>query len=674
MLYIDYKITFPFLDKKENDFKSFNELNDYISSYNKTDKEKIMFAAKYSYDKHINDIRKSGEPYFIHPLNVAKILLDLKMDATSVVTGFLHDIVEDTNTPLTEINDIFGQDVAILVDSLTKIDSFSREKPNEIYKEDLENETVKKILIASSTDSRSIIIKLADKIHNMRTLEYMKKESQLKTAFQCIGLFSRLAEITGIFVFKRELEKIALKYIDRENYDLIDTSFKRYKNQNQNKINDIIYKIKNILKEDIEVDIIKNEKSYYSRYKEFILNHNSYYLENITDIYSIDIICTNRQECFNILSMLHNNYPHKTGFIKDYINNPKDNSFECLQTTLIIDDLFLEFHIFAKSMYLKAECGIMIKWSLLESNKVNIKDIENNLVKKALSLVDLNDLTDKIKMDNILANSIEVYVLNYKKSYRIPYNSTVIDLAYKISEDHGHSLLSAEINNKVVPIIYNLNKDQEIIKLSFQEEKKPELGWLNYIQSQKAKECIENWYFENVKDVKKLINITEINKSLNGIDTALIKQYIKDNNKDCFIVESNLKAGIPIIGLFKARKINVYERSHFYNNTEYEINKNNIIKLDWCIKNKRIQFLIKIDDLDFEKNNIILKIQELFYDNKEIKLIENRLINISRCIDYNKPKYQLELECTINSNFEADELQKKILNIKGILDCSILYV
>lgn len=488
--------------KSINKFHTLDDLKDLYYSYifNENDRNKIEEAYYYAEAKHKGQFRKSGEEYIHHPLEVAYILAQLNAGPSTIIAGLLHDVVEDTNTPIEEIKDKFGEDVSYLVDSLTKIQRLKLSRRTE---EDFEAEDHRKIFLGMAKDIRVIIVKLADRLHNLRTLDSLKRERQIAMAKETIEVFAPIAHRLGMNKIKSELEDLSLKYLEPEIYNNI-VNLLDQKTKNRSKaLDDFKKKIADILiKEKISFEIESRIKSIYSIYKKiYVKMHN---FDDIYDLLAIRIITNTELNCYEILGIIHAAYKPLPGRFKDYIAVPKSNMYQSLHTTIMTGDgNVFEVQIRTKEMDEVAETGVAAHWRYKEGNNYNPKQEQKEIEEKLYWFRDFIELTNENNNDNAkqymesLSKDIfesNVYVFTPKgKVIELPNGSTPLDFAYRIHTKVGDSAVGAIVNGQLVSLNTAL-KTADIVEIrTSQNSTGPNEGWLKFVKTTTAQNCIKKF-------------------------------------------------------------------------------------------------------------------------------------------------------------------------------------
>ncbi|MCD7811620.1 MAG: bifunctional (p)ppGpp synthetase/guanosine-3',5'-bis(diphosphate) 3'-pyrophosphohydrolase [Ruminococcus sp.] len=465
------------------------------------DLSKIITAYEFAAKAHKGQKRSSGQDYIIHPLAVAYILLELGMDTDTICAALLHDVVEDTPVTLEEIRKRFGQDVAMLVDGVTKLNkipTFSREEQ--------QAENVRKILLAMSQDIRVMIIKLCDRLHNMRTLKYRPIEKQRRTALETMNIYAPIAHRLGIRAVKEELEDLSFHYLDPYAYAEIEGILENKKEEREAFIVNIKERIAQRLKDEDFTEPPQIEgrvKSIYGIYKKIFVHHKS--IDQIFDKYAVRVIVNTVAECYNVLGLIHDMFRPLPNRFKDYISTPKANMYQSLHTTVLgKESIPFEVQIRTWDMHKTAEYGIAAHWKYKEGIKGKDK-MEQRLawVRQVIEAQQTSDDVEEIV--NIIKNDIapeDIVVMTPKgASILLPVDSTVIDFAYRIHTQIGHKTVGAKVDGRIVPLDYKLQTGQicEIIT-SKDPDKGPNRAWLDIVKTNEAKSKIRSWFKKECRE------------------------------------------------------------------------------------------------------------------------------------------------------------------------------
>jgi len=489
---------------------TFEDVREIYSTYifNEEDRELIKKAYEFAYKKHDGIFRKSGEPYVQHLIEVGYICAQLQSGPVTIASAFLHDVVEDTDTTIKDITNLFGEEVARIVDSLTKI---QRLKLSRNTQEDFEAEDHRKIFLGMAKDVRVIIIKLADRLHNLRTIEALKPERQHALSKETLEVFAPIAHRLGIYKIESELEDLSLKIEKPEEYNMIvELLNKNIKNRNK-ALNSLKKKIADILIENnYKFEIESRVKSIYSIYKKMFQKGHKF--EDIYDVLAVRIICESEINCYEILGLIHANFKPIPGRFKDYIAMPKPNMYQSLHTSIIAGDgNIFEVQIRTHEMDEIAERGVAAHWRYKENSHYNAKQEQKEIEEKLhwfrdfVSISSQNenetakDYMDKLTKDIFEAN---VYVFTPKgKVIDLPSGSTPIDLAYRIHTKVGQNIVGALVNGNLVPIGTQL-KTGDVVEIKTQNNAPgPNENWLTMVKTNCAKSNIKKFLLKKNESI-----------------------------------------------------------------------------------------------------------------------------------------------------------------------------
>ena len=504
----------------ESELKNLRKLlieNNYVND----DVEWIMSAAVWGAELHDDQKRASGEPYYIHPIEVASVLIDINLDPVTIIAALLHDTIEDTGISQEELEKKFGTEVAQLVDGVTKI-SILKAKNKSVQ----EIETIRKMLIAMVKDIRVILIKLADKLHNMRTLAYLKPERQKAIAAECLEIYAPLAGQLGISGIKAELEDLSLKYLNPDVHKQIKQFLALKKKKRADYLKFIEHKITSAAeKENIEIEVTTRAKHFYSIYKKMTKSGKD--LNEIYDLLGIRIFCKTVNECYAMLGIVHNVWIPIERRFKDYIAVPKSNKYQSLHTTVMTDNgKILEVQIRTFNMHKTAEYGIAAHWLYKKGQKtesLNPKDIAlvNKLKKwNTLSNSNVNFLSDLKK--EILKDTIYVFT-PAGDVFEMPAGSTAIDFAYHIHSEVGNHCVSAKADGYIIPLGKELQNTQ-VVEIITNNSAHPHLNWLRMAKTTRARSKIRQWLNKNDDSVIISKNIVAKNKLIQQQQHQLSEQ------------------------------------------------------------------------------------------------------------------------------------------------------
>ena len=496
--------------KSMQDFTSPEELYDEllagIRKYHPSDDISMVEKAyRIAYDAHVGQKRRSGEPYIIHPLCVAIILADLELDKETIVAGLLHDVVEDTVMTDAEIRREFGDEVALLVDGVTKLGQLSYSSD----KLDTQAENLRKMFLAMAKDIRVILIKLADRLHNMRTLQYMKPEKQKEKARETREIYAPIAQRLGISKIKVELDDLSLKYLEPEvYYDLVDkVSLK--KGERQSFIDDIVRNVKvHVRAANINAEIYGRAKHLFSIYKKMVNQGKT--IDQIYDLFAVRIIVDTVKDCYAALGIIHEMYKPVPGRFKDYIAMPKENMYQSLHTTLIgPGGTPFEIQIRTFDMHRVAEYGIAAHWKYKEvsdGKKVSAQQQEEEKLVWLRQILEWQQESDNKEFLSLLKSDLNlfndsVYCFTPTGDVKtLPNGSTPIDFAYSIHSAVGNTMVGARVNGKLVTIDYQIQNGDRIEIITSSNSKGPSADWLKIVRSTQAKNKINQWFKHERKE------------------------------------------------------------------------------------------------------------------------------------------------------------------------------
>ncbi len=467
------------------------ELNDLLArvrEYNpQADEALIRRAYEYAARLHRGQIRRSGEPFVTHPLNVAKIIARLKLDVPSIVTGLLHDVVEDTPASLEEVEKLFGSEVAQLVDGVTKVSRMTFQNRAE-----KQAENFRKMIIAMARDIRVVLVKFADRLHNMRTLEHLPPERQREIARETLEIYAPLAHRLGIYWIKSELEDAAFRYLNPERYAEIERLVAQTKTAREEYVQAVIAVIKQRLEEaGLKAEVTGRLKNFYSISRK--MEEEDLPFDQIYDLVAFRIIVESLRECYEALGVIHASWKPVPGRFKDYIALPKPNNYQSLHTTVIGPrGQKMEVQIRSREMHRVAEEGIAAHWSYKEGKFEGLRESERfawlrRIIEWQQNLSDPHEFLANLK-DDLFAE--EVFVFSPKGDvFDFPRGATVIDFAYRIHSEIGNHLAGARVNGRIAPLRYQL-KSGDVVEIITSERQKPSKDWLAHVVTARAKSRI----------------------------------------------------------------------------------------------------------------------------------------------------------------------------------------
>ena len=509
----------------------YKELIASVRKYHPSDDISMIEKAYHVADEaHKGQVRKSGEAYIIHPLCVAIILAELELDKETIVAGLLHDVVEDTVMTVEEITEEFGAEVALLVDGVTKLGQLAYDAD----KVEVQAENLRKMFLAMAKDIRVILIKLADRLHNMRTLKYMTPEKQKEKARETMDIYAPIAQRLGISKIKIELDDLSLKYLEPEAYyDLVEKVALR-KSVRDDYVQQLVGEVKKSIEAaGIKADIEGRAKHFFSIYKKMVNQDKT--VDQIYDLFAIRIIVESVKDCYAALGVIHEMYKPIPGRFKDYIAMPKPNMYQSLHTTLIgPTGQPFEIQIRTYEMHRTAEYGIAAHWKYKEaSDGKNVQNQEEEKLSWLRQILEWQrDMSDNREFMSLLKSDLDLFsdtVFCFTPTgdvKNLPNGSTPVDFAYSIHSAVGNKMIGAKVNGKLVPIDYVIQNGDRIEILTSQNSKGPSRDWLNIVKSTQAKNKINQWFRSELKEeniVKgkeliaqycktKNINLSDINK------------------------------------------------------------------------------------------------------------------------------------------------------------------
>ena len=484
----------------EQGYMSVEDLIRRIRKYHpEDDMDLVRRAYQYAEKAHEHQKRKSGEPYFSHPCAVAVILTDLMLDATTIAAGLLHDCVEDVDGVTQEtIRQEFGQEVELLVDGVTKLSQL-----NFASREEAQAETLRKMFLAMAKDIRVVLIKLADRLHNMRTLKYQKPERQIPIARETLDIYAPLAHRMGVYTIKWELEDLSLRYIDPEGYQELVRLVGMKREERERLIADVSQQLSVRLREaGIKAEITGRPKHFYSIYKKMKTQNKTF--DQINDLIALRVLVNTQQDCYFVLGVVHTMWPQVPGRFKDYISMPKANMYQSLHTTVVNQGKPFEVQIRTFDMHRTAEYGIAAHWRYKEG-RAN----ENELDQKLSWLRRILDWQSDVRAPGEFGElakvdlfADEVFVFTPKGDViSLPRGATPLDFAYRIHSAVGNRCIGAKVNGRIVPLAAQLQTGDFVEVMTSANSHGPSRDWLNIVKTSEAKAKIRAWLKKEQRDV-----------------------------------------------------------------------------------------------------------------------------------------------------------------------------
>ena len=548
---------------------SSEELIGRIRKYHPDDDMSLVQRAyDYAEKAHANQVRKSGDPYFSHPVAVAVILTDLMLDATTIAAGLLHDCVEDVEgCTLDVVREQFGDEVALLVDGVTKLSQL-----NFANREEAQAETLRKMFLAMAKDIRVVLIKLADRLHNMRTLKYQRPERQVPIARETLDIYAPLAHRLGVYTVKWELEDLSLRYLDPEGYYELVRLVGMKREEREQLIAQVTQELKARLSEaGIKCEIDGRPKHFYSIYKKMKTQNKSF--DQIMDLIAVRVLVSTKQDCYFALGIVHTIWPQVPGRFKDYISMPKANMYQSLHTTVVNQGRPFEVQIRTFEMHRTAEYGIAAHWRYKEGKAADDLDDKLSWLRRILDwqsdAKDPGDFSELLKFD-LFAD--EVFVFTPKGDVvSLPRGATPLDFAYRIHSAVGNRCIGAKVNGRIVPLAHQLQTGDFVEVMTSSSSHGPSRDWLNIVKTSEAKAKIRAWLKkeqreENVihgrelldREAKRLgYSMSQLNKP--ELVETLYKRYSVQSYEDvCAMVGFGGLSTVQVLN----RLIDEYKKQH----------------------------------------------------------------------------------------------------------------
>ena len=513
-----------------SDIETFKEIKEILISQKHPEEEIVLVEKAYKFAKKLHDgqFRVSGEPYIIHPVEVAKILAGLEVDTHTVIAAFLHDILEDTDTKPETVEELFGTDVLNLVQGVTKLGKLQFKS-----KEERQAENFRRLFIAMANDIRVIFLKLADRLHNMRTLNFMEAAKQKKIAQETLDIFAPLANRLGIYKIKAELEDLSLRYLEPEKYYEIAQLVAQTKADREETVNLLIDKIsKDVQKSGIKAQITGRAKHYYSIFAK--MKRQNIAFHDLYDITAVRVIVDSVRECYEVLGLIHSQFKPIPGRFKDYIAMPKGNMYQSLHTSVIGPrSKPLEVQIRTWEMHQVAEYGVAAHWRYKEkgSQKAdNASDMKFSWMHKLVEYEkDMKNAEDYVKSVKIDLFSDQVFAFTPGGDVLdLPKDATPVDFSYRIHSDVGHKTVGALINGRIVPLNTKLNNG-DIVEILTSKTPAPRLDWLTFVVTKQASQKIKQWFKKNNREEHVKMGKTNLEHDLTK---AVFDEYLKSGEFD----------------------------------------------------------------------------------------------------------------------------------------------
>ena len=666
----------------------------------RVDTKLIMKAYNLANEKHKEQKRGSGEPYIIHPLNVAYILADIGLDDSTICAALLHDVVEDTDITDADLRKMFGNEIADMVAGVTKLSRIQFATVEEQQVEDY-----RKMFLAMGKDIRVILIKLADRLHNMRTLKYLKRDRQIANAKETRDLYAPLANRLGIYSLKWELEDLSFKYLEPEEYHELVEGINKKREERTKFIEQIMDKIRVALKKQkIDAEVTGRAKHLYSIYRKMKRDNKT--LDQIYDLFALRILVNSVKDCYAALGVVHELYSPMPGRFKDYIAVPKPNMYQSIHTTLLGEKgTPFEVQIRTWEMHRVAEYGIAAHWAYKEASyfgrKQSVKVEEDKLAWLRETLEWQNELQDPQEFLNTLKTELfedEVYVFTPKGAIKVlPRGATPIDFAYSIHAEIGNRMTGCKINSKMMPIITPLESGDIVEIITSDNSKGPSRDWLKFVKSSGAKNKIKNWFKkaqkeENIEKGKDLIEkelkrigFTHTDLFKNEYINPMLEKYKYKNLEEMYAaVGFGANSSVKVI----ARMLQEYRKEHQEEDIEKKLEKlkeekqkkpkpsssgvivkgidNCLVKLSKCCNplpgDEIVGYITKGRGVSVHRKDC--------YNVKDLISDENRMIDVEWYVK-DKTEYQAEIEIFSN---DRNGLLVDILKELGTTKVNILGV
>lgn len=649
------------------------------------DRRKIQSALNKATELHGCQKRLSGEPYIIHPVNVASILIDMKMDAPTVMAALLHDTVEDTGYTLCELEKDFGEETARLVNGVTKISGVKLSKKNE-----QEAESIRKMLIAMTRDIRVIIIKLADKLHNISTVHFLPPERARRFARECLDIYAPLAERLGISWMKSELEDMAFKELNPAAYDHIKKTVHEDVEKYRETLDRVQEEIKNeSRKAGYKIQISARTKHIYSIYRKTKRRHIS--LQEISDILGIRIICRTNQECYILMGLVHSLYTPIEGKFKDYIAMPKANKYQSLHTTVMVPNgLILEIQIRTEAMHNRAEHGIAAHWAYKKNIKIEDEsDINLSVINKMKewqnSMYNSREFLDEIQRD-LLKDTIYVFT-PVGQILELPKGSTPIDFAYHVHTQLGNTCIGAKVDGKISPLNRPLENSQ-MVEIQTSPHAHPNVNWLKFVKTSTARSKIRQWLNKNDENYiieSSIIAKKKVPTLIPGEEkkekrrepsepAPIVREFfdkarlgLSVNKEKNFLIKlatcCHPTPGDSIVGYISHSRGIIVHRTNCKNLQHIEDIRDRLIEVEWEISSPRKIYTFSI--LSREVNNLFSEIENI------LKPFSGHLLKGNL---HENEKNLLEGEFMIEVNRAKDlyKIKKGLLSIPNVLQIRMI--
>lgn len=622
---------------------SCDELISKVRSYNlNLNEDLIRKAYDFAKKAHGAQKRESGEDFFSHPVAVAEIITELRLDSEAVAAALLHDVLEDTNVKPETIEREFGKEVYTLVRSLT-----ATSKEQGLINQDAQN--IRKVLLATAKDIRIILIKLADRLHNMRTLKYLPSEKQLRIAKESMDIYAPVAYKLGMYKIKTELEDLAFKFLNPQAFQEIKQKISEKKEERERRIKEIVRIISEELsRKNIEYKIYGRPKSFYSVYRK-IINRN-YDFSEMTDLLAVRVITKNVDDCYRVLSLIHSLWKHDPTQFKDYIQNPKSNGYQSIHTIVYFQGRAIEVQIRTVDMHLDAEEGVAAHWVYKGTDRDKKFEQKIGWLRQILEWRGSelgNNFVEKVEIDLFKG---EIIVFTPKGDpISLPEGATILDFAYEVHTDIGNHCVRAKVNNNIVPLDTKLNPG-DVIDIMTQKNALPSRQWLKYVVTQKASSKIRQALGIPFDD-----KINKIKPSQFRFHDLIEFEGPKDNLKisKCCVINP----GDKIIG-FKTKDGRISIHNASCKNLD-SFKENKIVSVRWknsVLKTREKKILVSV-------NNRVGILRDI------LNIISDSEINILSVNTKNKKGHsQILLSLEVDEKSVLKELFSRIKSVKDVIN------
>ncbi len=625
---------------------TYEHLEKHVKEYNpNANLDLIKKAYAFANQAHAGQKRESGEDYIQHLLRVAHRLVKLKLNSITIAAGLLHDVIEDTNTNIKKIKQEFGDEVAYLVKGVTKIT-----KTKFVSKEEKKAENLRKVLLATAKDIRVILIKLADRLHNMQTLKYFKPEKQVSIAEETLEIYVPIAYKLGIYQIKSELEDLCLRHLHPKIYNFISKKIAAKKEEREKRVTQVIELLKEkIQRENIPFERIQGRaKSFHSIYNKMQKKNRSF--EEIYDLLAIRVITKTVEDCYKLLGMVHSNWSYVQTEFNDYIANPKPNGYQSIHTQVWFNQRPVEIQIRTLEMHREAEEGIAAHWRYKGTDRDKKFDRKINWLKQILewkrNSINAVDFIETLKIDLF---KDEIFAITPKgEPIALPEGSTPVDFAYEIHTKLGNSCRQAKVNNNIKSLDYELQSG-DIVEILTQKNTKPSRQWLNFVKTNLAKSKIRQALEIPIREKKKSNFVYSTSQNLLDKIVTDIDKKLLSLLRCCEVKENT-----PIVG-FKTRE----NRIHIHNlncpNIK-ELDQSKLIKLNWATKKES---LLKLNITVGQRIGLAVDI---------LKVISSKKIDI-KSINTKDHKERTIVSIKINiAHMNEQQIKDLVLEIKTVPD------